>query len=266
MMSLTGKKILITRAVNQAGEFAAAIRRLGGEPLFCPTIEIHPPESWKECDRCLKGIGEYDGLLFTSANAVKFFFMRVATLKISINGLRKKNTYAVGEKTKREVEKHSLSTVTIPEKFTGHELVGSLKASEMHGKRFLFPRGDLSGEVLVKKLHSMGARVDAVTIYQTKKPRPENVAQIGDLLSNRKIHIITFTSPSTVRNFISLFSPAIIEPLHQFTTIGVIGPVTARAAEQCGLKPDIVAKESTIESLAVALAEYCSTKPNIRIS
>lgn len=256
--TLTGKAILITRAASQAEEFAEAIRKRGGTPIFFPTIEIHPPESWKNCDSALARMETYDGLFFTSVNGIEFFIRRVRELHIPQNNIQNKNTFTVGIRTKSSAEKHGLTVRSLPQTFTAQQLAASLTVEEMSGKRFLFPCSNLGGRTLVAHLHSMGADVDAVTVYQTRKPQPDNVEHIRTLLTNQTIDVMTFTSPSTLKNFEAIFSQKEIKQFHSVSIIAVIGPATKEAVEGIGITPDIVAENSTVESLTQAIATYYS--------
>ena len=218
-----------------------------------PTIEIIPPPSWDPIDHALDGLYMYDGLIFTSTNGVEYFFKRMEDGKTSPQDLKSKMIFAVGEKTKQAIEQHGLKVTAVPEKFTAFDLQILLEHEDISGKTFLFPRGNLGDDQLSGNLRILGASVDSVIVYQTAKPKAETVENIRELIFNHKIDAITFTSPSTFKNFASLFSTQELHQLATHTKLAAIGPVTAKAIEDGGLEADIIAKNSSVESLVEAI-------------
>ncbi|MBI4546383.1 MAG: uroporphyrinogen-III synthase [Ignavibacteriae bacterium] len=261
-MVLAGKTILITRAAHQAEELVKAVERRGGTPLVFPTIEITPPDSWDACDRALDSLYMYDGLIFTSSNGVEFFFERLNTRGFSPGNVRSKMICVVGEKTKESVERLGLHVTKMPEKFTALELSKSLQQEDLNGKSFLFPRGNLGTTALADSLKHLGAHVDSVIVYHTQKPSRQDAERILKLLLDRKVDVVTFTSPSTVKYFVTVFPNQDMKGLLQHTKIAVIGPATAGAVEDLGLNVDIIAKKSTVESLVSTIEEYFQSKIN----
>jgi uroporphyrinogen III methyltransferase/synthase len=253
--TLAGRTILITRAQNQAKEFGDAIIAHGGTPVFFPTIEFQPPLSWVECDRAIDSINAYDALIFTSANGVRFFFQRMKERKTSLNGIRKKSIYAVGASTQREVERHGCAVTAVPETYTGDNLAQLLTKADVAGKRFLFPRGDLSSNTVIDELTRNGAKVDGVTAYQTAKPKAVDIEYVREKLRKGTIHAITFTSPSTVRNFLSFLTKDELTMLRS-TPLAVIGPQTQSELEGSGFRADIVARKSTIDDFIETIVEH----------
>jgi len=255
-LGLSGKTIVVTRAAHQAEPFIRAIEAEGGTAIPFPTITIKPPDSWDPCDRAIDSLHMYDGIIFTSGNGVEFFTKRLDTRKKSIQELAPKMICVVGEKTKQAVERFGLRVTTMPEKFTALDLANALRQEDLHGKSFLFARGNLGKGTLPEVLKTLGANVDSVIVYQTCKPPRENVDHIQTMLMDRKIDVITFTSPSTFKNFIELFPLGTLEELRPSMAIAVIGPVTAKAVTESGFSVDMFAKESTAESLVRAIVEY----------
>lgn len=254
-MTLSGKNILVTRASHQAQEFVRLIEQSGANAILFPTIEITPPLSWEKCDTAIDGLYMYDGLIFTSRNGAEFFFQRYSERGEDTAILKAKKIFAVGEKTKQTVEQQGLKVTVMPEKFTSSDLAKAIEQEDLHGKSFLFPRGNLGKDILQDNLKLLGAHVDAVTVYQTEPPKQQDVDNIKKMLFNEKIDIITFTSPSTFKNFIELFTNDERKFINQKSAIAVIGPVTAEAIEKAGLEVDVIAKESTVESLLRTIAD-----------
>ncbi|MBI1803857.1 MAG: uroporphyrinogen-III synthase [Ignavibacteriae bacterium] len=253
-MSLQGKTVLITRAADQADSFAHLVEERGGIPIVFPTIEIVPAESWENADRAIDGLYMYDGLIFTSINGVRHFFLRLSGREVPLDGLKQKKMFVVGEKTREAVENHGLTVTTMPEKFTAADLAKTIEHEDLHDRAFLFPCGSLTPDTLADNLKLLGASVDPIIVYQTKKPSREDIFRIRTMLFNDEINAVTFTSPSTFKNFAALFSKIDLRKLQDHTRIAVIGPVTAHAVNESGLEVDITAEKSTIESLVDAIA------------
>jgi len=253
-MTLSGKTILITRAAHQAADFVRAIEQHGGIAITFPTIEILPPVTWDACDRALANLYMYDGILFTSTNGVEFFFRRMAARDVSATELKSKMIFVVGEKTKQAVEQKGCTVNLMPDKFSASDLAKNINQLDLHGRSFLFPRGNLGKDVLQDNLKLLGARVDSVTVYQTTKPAQANISKVKSMLLNGKIDIATFTSPSTFKNFAGLFSEQELKEIAQKTKIAVIGPATASVMEDANFEADIIPPQSTVESLIDAIA------------
>jgi uroporphyrinogen III methyltransferase/synthase len=252
-MSLSGKTILITRAAHQTDIFVRLIKEQNGIPIIFPTIEITKPGSWDKLDQSLKNLYMFDGIAFTSVNGVEYFFQRFVEQNISAQLLKGKALLAVGEKTKRALDDYGLTVTLMPEKFTAQDLASMLQQEDLTGKYFLFPKGNLAKDTLPEALKSLGASVDEVIVYETRIPTPANIKEVKTLLSNGKIDVITFTSPSTVKNFFYLIKT---KQFPKGTMIAAIGPSTANAIEECGLDVDIQPTQSTIEGLVEAIQNH----------
>lgn len=249
-MSLKNKSILITRNQEQAGELAELLKNYGAKPILFPTIEIIPSDSFDKLDSLLNSSDDFDGILFTSRNAVKFFFERFNYLNFSTSVLKNKLIFAVGEKTKSEIEKNNQKCTAFPEFYTSESLADIIKKYNIKGKKFIFPRSNISREEIVHMLSSYGAEIISVVVYQTICASPKNVDEIRKRLIEKCIDVITFTSPSTAINFFKIISDNYIKnSISELTKIAVIGKTTAITLEKIGIKPDILAEPSTIDGL-----------------
>jgi uroporphyrinogen-III synthase len=250
---LRGKRVLITRAKEQAEDFAHALEQAGATVAYFPTINIVPPDSWIECDKAIRSLHDYHFLVFTSVNAVENFFSRAPTADgWSLSTIRRNKIYAVGEKTKRALESHGCKVEDLPWKATAEELGHLLGRMEMRGKRVLLPRGNLGTQLLPKLLRQYGAIVDEVVVYQTRRPESQDIVPIQKMLDNNGIDAVTFFSPSSVRNFVDLISSDKLNGV----VVAVIGEVTANAVERAGLKVDVVAAKASSESMVSSLADF----------
>lgn len=254
MKPLAGKTILVTRAARQAGDIVSAIEHLGGIALVFPTIEILPPESWDQVDRALDRLNGTGGLVFTSANGAEYFLGRTETRGISPVRLSSMMVLAVGDKTRKAVERHGVSVRFVPEKFSGFDLQKLMEHEDLRDRVLLFPRGNLGDERLPEEFRRLGARVETVVAYRTVKPADDRCEDVRSKILSGKVDILSFTSPSTFRNFLDLFPGEIMKKFVGHAKIAAIGPVTSAAIEAAGFRVDIIPRQSTIESLVEAMA------------
>lgn len=256
--SLSGKKILITRARDQAAVFASTLKGLGAEVVELPTIEIVPPVSWNRLDRAIDQIASYEWLIFTSANGVNFFWQRwrerskghlPPSLKIC----------AIGPATAYQLMEKGIEVHYTPEEFVAEAILKGLAKSGLRGKRILLARAKEARDVLPEGLRRMQARVDVVEVYRTVKPKG-GAKGLKDLLKKGKVDVITFTSSSTVNHFVELLKKENLQELLKNCAIACIGPITARTAKNWRMRVHIQPKEYTIPALTQAIVQYFMRK------
>lgn len=252
--SLKGKTILITRPKDQAGEFARLLAEQGAGVRFLPSIEIAPPASWHQFDRAIGSLHEYDGIIFTSANAVRAFLQAYAERGMTSNKhkLGEKVFYVVGEKTGETLKAAGFSPTLLPDVTNGRELAEALRKTSPRDKRFLFPRGNLGGVALTQSLQERGSRVDEVMVYETVAPRDDDATAMRQQFENDTIDVVTFFSPSSVKNLLA------IVPVERVSskTIAVIGSSTEAAAKALGLAVHIVAAQPSAAAFVDAIVRY----------
>ncbi len=253
MMRLSGISVAITRPPHQAGELQQLVEEEGGRAVLFPTIEILPPEDWTGCDRAIDGLHMVDGLLFTSPNGVTGFLERAALRGTDPASLRGKRIYAVGETTARTLGGYGLGVTAMPERFTAADLAKAISTEDLRGLAFLFPTGNLTSSALAGNVRLLGATVDTLTVYRTCAPAARSVDEFFGLVRAGRVDWITFTSPSTVNNFAQLFAGERAGMIRSLTRIAVIGPTTARAAEEAGFPPEAVASRSSAKDLVGAI-------------
>lgn len=255
---LFGKRVLVTRARSQASELADLIDELGGEPVEFPVIRLREPESaaaLARLDAALRRLGDYDWVLFTSPNGVEFFFRRLQKLGIDIRTMAKARIAAVGPKTAEALAQRGLVSEKLPAKFQGEGLLDSLLPELKPGQKALLPRADIAREFLPRKLAELGIGVTEVDVYENVLEADDADEVIG-LLQNGDIHIVTFTSSSTVTNLLeALKRHGVTEPAELLSRceIACIGPLTAETARRAGLPVSRLAEEATVPSLVQAL-------------
>jgi uroporphyrinogen III methyltransferase/synthase len=252
---LAGKKIVITRSRSQAQEFAAKLANLGAAVIAFPTIKVMPMPSHQQLDEALRHLTDYDYLIFTSANAVKFFLERWETRPRDLVVPAGLKVAAVGPATAKALEKAGWKIELIPAEHRAEALVESLLKAGVSGKKVLLPRALVAREVLPDELRAAGAEVDVIPVYQTVLEE-SGAGDMAELLRSKEVDVITFTSASTVKNFYRLLKDKVdlIELLPK-VKIACIGPVTAEEAGSLGIKVDIVAEEYTIDGLVAAIVK-----------
>ena len=236
---LRRKTILVTRARAQSEDITVQLEALGATVIHCPTIEVVPPSSWAQLDASIGKIKEYDWIVFTSANGVRFFFRRLGEMRTEGVEALAANVGAIGPATARAIETAGAVPHVTASDASGE---GALSAiidhvggeESVRGLRFLIPQARVARETLPAGLRSLGAHVDAVETYQTVKPvvQPESIIR---LFKEDSIDAITFTSPSTVSNFAEIVGLTDLSDLFGTTLVACIGPVTAETAVSYGL-------------------------------
>ncbi len=258
---LAGKKILITRAREQSGDFATQLEKLRAEAIEFPTIEVVPPPRWGEVDRAMDRLKSYDWIIFTSANGVHFFWKRVKERGKSLRLPSSLKVCAIGPATAKQLRKKRVPVHYIPKEFIAESILEGFEKMDIKGKRILLARAKKARDILPKGLRKMGAGVDVVAVYRTIRPRG-GARRLKKLLAEGKIDVITFTAPSTVDYFAELLKKEDPKKLLKGIAIACIGPVTAGTAKAWGLNVQIQPKQYTIPGLTRAIAEYFAPFPS----
>lgn len=252
-MSLNGKTILITRRREQSGEMIAEIEQRGGRPVVIPMISVSEPDSWEQCDKAFESITQYDAILFVSANAVagcvERFELRCQRPFANTN----LEVFAVGERTKVQLEARGMRVSFVPEEFSARSLVEHLKTQNLAGKRVLLPRGNLGNEELPRDLQTLGALVTTIEVYKTSPADTLTSEALRQRVVNEEFDVVTFASPSAVRNFACAVP---VESFQSTTRVAVIGPTTRNAVLESGYAVDIEAEESTSRALVESIDRY----------
>lgn len=252
---LFGRKILITRARDQVSEFSDLLHRNGAESVEFATIEVVPPRSYKALDQAIEGLQDYDWIMFTSVNGVIFFIKRLQASGRDIRALSGLKICAIGPRTAEEIQQYGVKIDLIPDEYLAEGVIKGMGRRKLKGKKILIPRAEVAREILPQELDRMGAQVDVVTAYRTVRPT-KSVEPVKKLLQAGKISVITFTSSSTVRNFVEMFKKKELPRLLKRAKIACIGPITAETAKQFGIKTDVMPKDSTIPSFVDAICFY----------
>lgn len=250
MSGLQGRTVVVTRAEHQAGALADLLAARGATVRPIPTIAIAPPVGWQAVDAALGALDRYDWIVFTSVNAVAAVWERLGHLGIALPaGLR---TAAVGPATAAALAAHGAALPVLPATFQGDALAGAMP--DLPGARVLLPRGDLARDATVDALEAAGAVVEVLTVYRTV---PAEVAPADRTFLREGVDAITFTAPSTVRNFAAALGGEALAVLGG-TVVACIGPITAEAVRELSLPEPLQPPEATSASLVAALEAHFS--------
>jgi len=259
---LSGLRILVGRARHQADALSSGLRELGAEVIEIPFIEIRKPRSYKPLESALKNLSDYDWLILTSVNGVEAVWDRLRKLRLSEKQLQHLQLAAIGPATRKAIEKRGVRVDVVPEEYVAESVVESLR-DQIAGKRVLLARAKVARDVIPRELRKLGARVDVVEAYETVIPRSSRV-RLRTVLKDAKCRpdVITFTSSSTVRNFVTLLGGAHGRDARAYISgpngvkLASIGPVTSSTLRELGLAVEIEAREYTIPGLIEAIVAF----------
>ena len=255
---LFGRRLIVTRARAQASGFAECLESYGAEIIQFPTIETQPIPDNATLDRAIDQLSTYNWIIFTSVNAVEYFYCHLWENGKDARSLGNARICAVGQKTVSALDQIGIRADYVPSQYRGAVLAAELEGVE--GQKILLPRASLAADDLPSGLRDRGAIVDAIPIYETVKAGAAGREALEADLHNGRIDMVTFTSSSTVTNFLEMFgshpSVTLLDQVH----IAVIGPSTEAAAKANGLTVDIVAKQTSVESLAEEIVKFYTGK------
>ena len=249
---LAGKRIVVTRAQAQAEGLSSVLRQFGADVIDAPVIEIHPPDSYEALDAALNTILDYDWLILTSVNGVEALFSRLEPLGLSVDSLQHLKIAAIGPATEEQIQNHGLVVDIVPERYVAEEVVRSLRKLTK-GEKVLLVRAKVARDVIPEELRRAGADVEVVEAYQTVVPADAKKRLQNIFSGDGDVDAITFTSSSTVKNFLSLITGTDVPGKLSKVKFASIGPVTSDALREFGLPVHVEADEYTMEGLAQAV-------------
>ncbi len=251
-LPLFGRRILVTRAKEQADALAGRLRALGADAIEVPTIEIRPAADYGPLDSAISNLDTYDWLIFTSANGVRFFVERLDRSGADWRSLRAR-LCAIGPATRAAVEALHLKVDLMGKEFVAESLLDAFSAHDLAGKRVLLPRAAVARDLVPEELRRRGALVDVVEAYRTVTP--DGAAERVRRALECKPDCVTFTSSSTVRNFVDATGA---ESLRGVRAVS-IGPVTTATASELGVEVAAQAGRFTIDGLVEAILRVFGT-------
>ncbi len=242
-------RILVTRPRSQADAFVDGLRVAGFEPICFPVIEIRPMEKSDELDAALERLADYDWIVFTSVNGVEVVLSRLPP------GAVLPRVAAIGPKTADALRKRGITPEFVPDEYVAESILPGL--GDVRGKRILLPRAEIARKALPEAIRVAGGTPHEIAVYRTLPAQPDGAG----LESLREgVDWITFTSPSTVENFVEVTRRQGLDPLALpgRPRIACIGPITERAAQKAGFQVALVAQDYTTEGLIQALTGVMS--------
>jgi uroporphyrinogen-III synthase len=267
-LPLAGVRVLVGRARHQASALSTGLRERGADVVEIPFIEIRKPRSYQGLDAALKNLRGYDWLILTSVNGVEALWARLSKLRLAKSKPRHLKIAAIGPATKKAIEQRGMKVDVVPKQYIAEWVVKSVRR-QVQGKRVLLARARVARDVIPRKLRKLGARVDVVEAYETVVPK-KSQKRVRAVLRDpaRRPHYITFTSSSTVKNFVALLGPVWRERprprenarLLDGVRFASIGPITSATLRELGLPVDLEAKQYTIPGLIAAIVKARRTE------
>ncbi|MEW6239333.1 MAG: uroporphyrinogen-III synthase [Chloroflexota bacterium] len=261
-------KVLITRPRAQVEDFAEKLRSVGFEPIFFPVIEIHPVEGNAQLENAIKNIEKYAWVVFTSVNAVDVVFDKTPFTteraenaekkeKVSVNSVFSVvKIAAIGPKTADALRKNGIEPDFIPDEYIAEAILPGL--GNVQGKWILLPRAEIARKSLPEAITAAGGIPHEIVVYRTlpAQPDPEGLAAVKS-----GVDVVTFTSASTVENFVAIIQQNGLDPLElpNDPLIACIGPITEQAAREAGFENILVAKKYTTDGLVEAISTQVHT-------
>lgn len=253
-LPLAGKRILVTRMVRQAGNLNQALEAQGAVAVPLPTIALEPPASYAPLDAALAAAADCQWLILTSANAARVIAERMSALNLAPDHLAHLRVACVGEATAKAAAEAGLAVALVPSQYVAESLVEALRRleSSIAGQRVLLVRAAVARDLVPDQLRRMGAQVQVIEAYRTVVPN-ESIENVRVLLAAGAAvpDAATFTSSSTVTNFLDLLRAAGVERPAALRAVS-IGPITSRTLREHGWEPAAEAAHASIDGLVEA--------------
>lgn len=259
---LFGVRVLVTRPREQAADLMNRLTALGAEPIAAPMIRIVPPTDLSPLRTAVAHVAAFDWIVFTSVNAVEAFMRTLLETHRDVRALAGPRICAIGTTTAERFARYGINVDLIPDEFHAEGLLEALdRQGPLSGARILLPHADIAREMLADRLTAAGADVSEVVAYRTvtdERLRDASGTDIYRMLLDHRIDAVTFTSPSAVRAFATVFGEDQTADLLAHTVVASIGPVTAQAAHRLGIEVAVQPSTHTAAALADALAAHFS--------
>ena len=256
---LFGRRVLITRPRDQAGELVDRVTALGADAVVAPMTRIVPPDDLTPLRRAVASVDTFDWVVFTSANAVTSFMTVLLNGNRDIRALKGPLLCAVGSATAEKLQEYGIVVDLVPDEFRAEAIVSALAGRvSLAGIHVLLPRSDIGRDVVLEELREAGALVTDVVAYRTiaEDPQRDGGPDVYRMLLDGDIDVVTFTSPSAVRTFANIYGVEPAVDLLKNTVVAVIGPVTAEAAHEIGFQVSVQPDTYTIPALVDAIAAH----------
>jgi uroporphyrinogen-III synthase len=248
---LLEKKVLVPRGKKEAKSFSQLVEKYGGIPVEIPLIAFRPIGFSMELESTLKKLSTYDWIIFTSKVTVETFFSFFE--KEAVDGLPK--IAVIGKKTAEKLEQIGLTPDFIPSSYISETFAVEFAPLVSGGCKVLIPKGNLAREHIATVLTESGAYVDEMVIYETYMPA-ESRQKLAEMMAERQLDLLLFTSPSTVDHFMSVIEEFQLDDALGGCLIGCIGPVTEKKLKEYGLEIHASPEEYTVEEMLKSAIAY----------
>jgi uroporphyrinogen III methyltransferase/synthase len=258
---LAGRRVVVTRAPEQAQDFVRRLEQLGAEVILFPTVAFSDPTDTEALDSAIRALEQFDWVLFSSANAVRFFSKRCRALALVCGTLQSPRPMvaAVGPVTAEAATEEGFRVDYVAEQHSGHGLAGELWGA-LTDRRILLPRSNRAGAAFPRMLREIAAEVVDPVAYCTGIPASSE-GKVLERIRRGDVDVLAFASPSAVQHFAEAVGAEGLETLDRRARFAAIGPATAAAIREAGLRVDIEPAEATSSALAEAIADHFASRP-----
>ena len=261
---LFGKRILVTRPKDQGVDLVERLEAMGAEAIEAPMIRIEPPDDFGPMDEACARAGEFDWIVFSSANAVDAFMNRLLSGPRDLRALGGVRVCGVGPATAERLAHHGVKVDLTPPEYRAEALLRALTdRGSVKGLKILLPHADIGRELIADEMRKQGADVTEVVAYRTVAVDADRDGEpdVYRMLLEHRIDVVTFTSASAVRNIVRVLGVEPAVDLLASTVVACIGPVTAEAAAQANITTTIQPANYTIPALVDAIAKHFEKQP-----
>lgn len=256
------KTVVVTRAREQASGLVEGLKNRGAHVVQCPTIRVAAPDDFAPLENALSQLSSFQWIVFTSANGVEKFWGKLRERGLDARAFGAAQVAAIGPATVTALESRGLFPDFVPQSSISESVAQGLLERGAGGARVLVARAQQSREVIEKVLRDAGAEVTVAPCYQTL-PDESNAPRVREMLGNGEVDWVTFTSSSTVRNFLDAVGEELVASTRASFRIACIGPITAQTARDCGLEPDAIAPNAGVDSLVETLLQCESAQAKL---
>lgn len=254
---LKNKNIVVTRSEEQSSRLIELLKSAGSNIISIPAINIIPVQDYSSFDDFVLNSPVIDYIIFTSSNAVKYFFNRLGELNLQLN-FSKIKVAAVGESTKKTCLENNIQVEITPEQYNAAGLLKKFETIDIKNKYMLIPCSSIARTELSLGLKRSGAIVESFPVYDVALPDPDEIKLYREKMAGIEPDLFIFTSPSTYKNFLKMFNIMDAEDFFRNSAVAVIGSTTAGAIKESGVGIDIIPNKFTADGLFDKIIEHYS--------
>ncbi len=250
---LWGKTVVVTRAREQASSLVEELENLGANVVQCPTIRVEPLIEYSICDSAIELLSNFSWIVFTSTNGVEHFWKRLRLAGKDARVFANAKVAAIGPATENALQNRGIFPDFVPQSSVSEDVARGLISLGIENRKILIVRALESREFLETELRANGAHVEIAPVYRTVSDN-SNAENVREMLHNGEVDWVSFSSSSTVKNFVETIGIEVISSTRKGFKVAVIGPITEKTARENGLVPDVVSPSAGVKALAEAIA------------